>query len=301
MQLTHTDLRQVKKTNTPDPLFTLLIPSWNNLSYLQLCIRSIREHSRLSLQIIVHVNEGTDGTLQWIDDQPDIDYTFSQANIGVCYALNYGRALIKGEYVVFMNDDMYVCPGWDVDLMEEIRRIGHPWFFLSATMIEPEFTGNASVIVKNFGTSPANFDEKSLLKEYLSLEKRDWMGATWPPNVVHRTVWDLVGGYSIEYSPGMYSDPDFSMKLWQMGVRYFKGVGSSRVYHFGGTSTKKVRHNKGEATFIGKWGFAASWLTQKILKRGLPFSGEVQGISPHIGQKAKMAWKRISAAFKIPE
>ena len=32
------------------------------------------------------------------------------------------------------------------------------------------------------------------------------MGATIPPNIVHRDIWDLVGGYSIEYSPGMYSD-----------------------------------------------------------------------------------------------
>ena len=42
----------------------------------------------------------------------------------------------------------------------------------------------------------------------------DWMGATIPPNIVHRDIWDLVGGYSIEYSPGMYSDPDFTAKLY---------------------------------------------------------------------------------------
>lgn len=45
----------------------------------------------------------------------------------------------------------------------------------------------------------------------------DWMGATIPPNIVHRDIWDLVGGYSIEYSPGMYSDPDFTAKLYMCG------------------------------------------------------------------------------------
>lgn len=51
----------------------------------------------------------------------------------------------------------------------------------------------------------------------------DWMGATIPPNIVHRDIWDLVGGYSIEYSPGMYSDPDFTAKLYMCGVRFMKG------------------------------------------------------------------------------
>lgn len=59
----------------------------------------------------------------------------------------------------------------------------------------------------------------------------DWMGATIPPNIVHRDIWDLVGGYSIEYSPGMYSDPDFTAKLYMCGVRFMKGLQASRIYH----------------------------------------------------------------------
>ena len=31
-------------------------------------------------------------------------------------------------------------------------------------------------------------------------------------------------GYSIEYSPGMYSDPDFTAKLYMCGVRFMKGL-----------------------------------------------------------------------------
>jgi len=61
------------------------------------------------------------------------------------------------------------------------------------------------------------------------LIKKNWRGASWPPNVVHKNMWDLVGGFSIEFSPGMYSDPDFSMKLWQAGIRIMYGVGKSMV------------------------------------------------------------------------
>ena len=60
---------------------------------------------------------------------------------------------------------------------------------------------------------PESFQEQQLLAEYENLPMQDWTGATWPPNVVHKDLWHLIGGYSVEFSPGMYSDPDFSMKL----------------------------------------------------------------------------------------
>ena len=78
---------------------------------------------------------------------------------------------------------MYLCPGWDTALMEEIKSIGHELFFLSATMIEPIASSNA-VIEKNYGQDIANFQEEKLLQEYSQFEKKDWSGATWPPNIL---------------------------------------------------------------------------------------------------------------------
>jgi glycosyltransferase involved in cell wall biosynthesis len=38
-------------------VFSILIPTWNNLRFLQVCIDSIRKNSSLEHQILVHVNE----------------------------------------------------------------------------------------------------------------------------------------------------------------------------------------------------------------------------------------------------
>lgn len=270
--------------------FSILIPTWNNLAYLQLCVASIRKNSHFRHQIIVHVNEGKDGTLAWVAQQPDLDYTYSEENIGVCYALNLGRSLIRTDYVVYMNDDMYVCPNWDLELYREIEKIGHRFFFLSATAIEPVASSNCA-IEWDCGKEISTFDEQKLLAGYHSLPMHDWQGATWPPNIVHINVWDLVGGYSVEFSPGMYSDPDFSMKLWQMGIRLFKGVSHSRVYHFGSRSTRRVVKNKGYYTFIQKWGITSSTLTLHYLRRGAPFDGPLT-------VPAHAAWLRLKNLFK---
>lgn len=254
------------------PYFSILIPSWNNLAYLQLCIQSIRKHSTCQNEIIVHLNEGKDGSLEWIKSQKDISFSYSQENVGVCHAMNAMRKLARAEYLLYINDDMYVLPAWDGILKNEIELLPDNKFFISSTMIEPRAQSNCS-IEHFYGSSIANFEEKKLVKEYIHLPFNDWQGATWPPNVVHKDLWDKVGGYSIEFTPGMYSDPDFSMKLWQAGVRVFKGIAASRVYHFGSISVKRVKQNKGYYTFIKKWGMTSSTLSKYYLRRGEKFDG----------------------------
>lgn len=276
--------------------FSILIPSWNNLPYLQLCINSIRKHSKYPHQIIVHVNQGSDGTLDWVQSQSDIDYSHSSENVGVCYALNACAELAHTDYILYINDDMYVCPGWDSELYAEIEKIGHRYFFLSSTAIEA-FPQSACSINGNFGKNINEFDEVALLKNYQNLPMNDWMGATWPPNVVHRDLWQLVGGYSIEFSPGMYSDPDFSMKLWKVGVRLFKGVAKSRVYHFGSVSVKRIKKNKGYYQFISKWGITSSTFSTRMLRRGEPFDGEGKDVSFGWNTRLKNFYKRVQTLF----
>ncbi|MGC9150185.1 MAG: glycosyltransferase family 2 protein [Microbacter sp.] len=286
--------------NSEKPLFSILIPTWNNLSFLKLCIASIRKNSAFTHQIIVHVNEGKDGTLEWVNEQ-QIDFTHSNENIGVCYALNAAAALAVADYIVYMNDDMYVCPDWDRYLYQEILACRSEYFFFSSTLIEPRKTGCDCMIAPyDYGHSPESFDEDRLLNEYATLPFVDWNGASWPPNVVHRNVWHLVGGYSIEFTPGMYSDPDFSMKLWQAGVRFFKGVSQSRVYHFMSKSTgklKKEANKDGKREFLDKWQMTARTFYHYYLRMGTPFEGERKEPDKSVRYSAKKIGNSLKRRF----
>jgi len=279
-----------------EALFSILIPTWNNLEYLKLCVNSIKKNSFFVHEIIIHVNEGADGTVTWLNEQEDLSYTFSSQNIGVCFALNYSSAFATTEYILYMNDDMYACPHWDKYLYDEIKSIGHHNFFLSATAIEPKAQSKCS-IEKNYGLTIDHFNEELLLSEFNSLPMEDWQGATWPPNIVHKSIWELAGKYSIEFSPGMYSDPDFSMKLWQMGIRLFKGIAKSRVYHFGSISVKRVKKNKGYYQFISKWGMTQGTFSKYYLKRGQPCKGLLENPDIPFSVKVKSRFKQILAIF----
>jgi GT2 family glycosyltransferase len=250
-------------------MLSILIPTWNNLPYLKLAVDSIRRHSACSHQIIVHVNDGSDGTRAWVREQ-GLTHTHSAQNIGICLAVNESATHAEHGLIVYLNDDMVVCPGWDTRLMAKIAALPTRLFMVSGTMIEPRETGNACVVVADFGDSAESFRETELLAALPRLARPDWAGATWPPTVVHRDVWFQVGGYSKEFSPGMSSDNDFSMKLWQAGCRHFIGVGDALVYHFQCKSTGKVVKNDGGRQFLEKWSLSQRSFDRHYLRRGQP-------------------------------
>jgi glycosyltransferase involved in cell wall biosynthesis len=248
-------------------LFSILIPTWNNLDYLTLCIASIRENSAHAHQIIVHVNDGSDGSRRWVQES-GLDASFSNDNIGICYAVNEAAMQARNDYIVYMNDDMYCCPGWDEALARRIDTMPSDLFMLSGTMVEPTASGNPCVVVADYGDATQRFRRQQLIEDLPRLRRADWLGATWPPTLVHRRWWFRCGGYSTELSPGMSSDNDFSMKLWHAGCRHFIGVGDSLVYHFQCKSTGKVVKNDGRRQFLDKWGLTQSAFDRYYLHRG---------------------------------
>jgi len=129
-----------------------------------------------------------------------------------------------------------------------------------------------------------------------ALARADWLGATWPPTLVARELWHRVGGYSVEFSPGMGSDNDFSMKLWHAGCRVFLGVGDSLVYHFSETSTRSIRKTDGRRQFLRKWGLGHSTVDRYYLRRG-----ESAGADPVLADPEPswgLRWQALRGALK---
>jgi GT2 family glycosyltransferase len=252
-------------------MFSILIPTWNNLAYLRLCVESIRAHSAEPHQLVVHVNDGSDGTLAWVREQ-GIAHTASAANIGICYAMNEAAMLATHEQLVYLNDDMVVLPGWDTAMARRAASLLSDLYLVSGTMVEPRDSGNPCVVVGDYGSSAETFRAEALLADLPRLIRSDWSGATWPPTLVARRWWFRCGGYSTELTPGMSSDNDFSMKLWQAGCRHFIGVGDALVYHFQQKSTGKVVKNDGRRQFLDKWGMTQSTFDRFYLRRGAPLT-----------------------------
>ena len=157
---------------------------------------------------------------------------------------------------------------------------------LAKNILESEFTfldnklffDDLSIINQNlifYGVKILDLKGNELL--YLNnLNINDHQGPHFAPHCVHKDIWNKVGGFSEEFNPGIASDPDFNMKLWKIGVRIFKGLNSFKVYHFGSLTTRKKKNfiqNRGDKTFLKKWGISTKFFKKYYLKSKTKYDG----------------------------
>lgn len=251
--------------------FCIVIPSWNNLEYLKKCIGSISVYSQFPHQIVVHLNEARPNEESYLYSI-GIKYTSSRTNIGVCGAVNKAARLCKKPLIMYANDDMFFLPGWDVELYAfQNKHKFDEKIWLSSTMIEPFGERPEMIAPYNYGKTCDDFQELRLLGglERLRSKNPNINGTTWPPNVMHKSMFDKIGGFSEEFFPGFGSDPDLAKKMWDQGVRNFVGVGRSLVYHFQCVTTAKVSNmNNGHEIFKQQHGISMTHFVDNMLQRG---------------------------------
>ena len=247
-------------------MFSIIIPTFNNLEYLKITLNSILKNSKYIHEIIVHVNEGSDGTLEYLKKNK-INYTFSDTNLGLCSSVNIAAKKASTDFILYSHDDMYFCPNWDFFLNQEVLKLNTDKFYLSASMIE-KLSGH---IQFDAGDTFKNFDEEKLLLNLKNINYFDYQGSHWAPHLIKKNVWNQIGGFSEEFNPGMGSDPDLNMKLWQNGVRIFKGLSNFKVYHFSSVTLRKKKNlnvNNGTKTFLKKWKITPTFFIKHYLRGG---------------------------------
>ena len=242
---------------------SILIPTYNNINYLKLLCKSLKENSNFQHQLIFHINDGSDGSLEFIKKENYL-YTHSKDNIGLCSSIKEASKLIKNDYVLYTHDDMYFCKDWDIFLKNEINKMQNKFFYLSGASVSYK----DSYIHYDCGKSYENFNIKKFNDFCLVDNSPDYKASHYAPHVVHKDLWNKVDGFSLDFDPGDGSDPDFCMKLWLEDVRIFKCVSKFKVYHFGSVTTRKknVKLNKGTKKFLLKYGFNPKFFRKYYLK-----------------------------------
>ena len=280
-------------------MFSIIIPTFNNIKYLKKCIESIKKNSTYNHEIIPHVNEGSDGTMDYLKEN-NIEYTFTNYNSGICKGMNMAAKKANTEFILYAHDDFYFCPKWDLVLKSELDKIKHKNFYLSGTMV------NNGQITLDCGSSLETFDERKLLSEISYANYYDFQGSTWAPHLIHKETWDKVGGFSEEFFPGTGSDPDLNMKLWKEGVRIFKGINDFKVYHFGSIVTRKYKNHptiktesgsRGAKIFLLKWGITIKFFKKFVLNSDTKYLGELKNPKKNINYLLQLTLCKLNYLY----
>jgi GT2 family glycosyltransferase/glycosyltransferase involved in cell wall biosynthesis len=104
---------------------SIIIVTFNNLALTQACLGSIETScTNIRLEIIVVDNASTDGTpefLQQWGSLPERKIILNNDNRGFSAANNQGLAVAQGDYLVLLNNDTQVTPGWLTTLQRHLQ------------------------------------------------------------------------------------------------------------------------------------------------------------------------------------
>jgi len=133
-------------------MITFCIPSKNNLRYLKPCIKSIQDNSYYPNQIIVYVDQDTDGTVEWLREN-NIKFIQNHKDTpkGIGFAYDSMFQWADREYVIAFHADMILGPHADKYMMD-IKTKNN---IVCATRIEPPLhPAGQEKIVQDFGMWP---------------------------------------------------------------------------------------------------------------------------------------------------
>jgi len=107
------------------PLTSVIIPHWNAVQHLPICLRSLRNQTYPHVETIVADNGSTDGSLELLESEyPWVRVVALGENRGFAGACNAGIRAARGEIIVLLNNDTEADPRWLEEIVAAFQR--HP-------------------------------------------------------------------------------------------------------------------------------------------------------------------------------
>lgn len=242
------------------PRVSVVIPVYNHLDHSLTCLRSIAAHpSAIAAEIIVVDDCSSDATAETLPQIEGLRYQRNPENLGFIGACNAGAAAARGEYLVFLNNDTAVQPGWLDALIETFEtqdRVG----LVGAKLIYPDGRlQEAGGIVFNDGSgwNYGRFSDPAA-PEHNYLREVDYCSGA--AIAIRSELFAEFGGFDAHYAPAYYEDTDLAMKVWARGLRvlyqpkaavvHFEGVSSGTDTSSGIKAYQVVNQQK----FLQRWG-----------------------------------------------
>ncbi len=256
---------------------TFVIPSRNNLEFLQLAYKSIRD-LKTKHEILVLNDASTDGTQEWIDSLGDDDlivyHNPGPERIGIVGMFDKGIEMARTEIIMAYHADMIAAPKLDENILKHLKK----GTVVSATRVEPPLhPPGPEKITVNFHIGKEceanNFDHEAFIDWCYKVGLKDTKTTEgiFAPWCMYKEDFLAVGGHDELFAPQSKEDSDLFNRFhlkgykfiqpWDALVYHFTSRGSRFNKHAGGAAGKNSEEwihttTKNMRNFIRKWGHA---------------------------------------------
>lgn len=87
------------------PRVSVLLTSYNHAAYLPEALACLRAQTFRDFEVLALDDGSTDGSREYLAQQPDVECHFHPKNLGTYGNLNFGIEHSRGEYIAVFNDD----------------------------------------------------------------------------------------------------------------------------------------------------------------------------------------------------
>ncbi|PSQ88965.1 MAG: glycosyltransferase family 2 protein [Bacteroidetes bacterium QS_8_64_10] len=236
------------------PRVSIIIVTWNALPLLQQCLPSVVATNYPNLEIILADNASSDGTVNWVREHfPSVKIVQHPENWKFCRGNNEAIAHASGEYVMLLNNDVEVPPGWMDPLVETLEDDAgvaavQPKLLQHQDRDRFEYAGGAGghldLLGYPFTRGRIFFELEKDAGQYDDAQDVFW--ATGAALLLRRSALDEVGLLDERFVMHM-EEIDLCWRLQRSGWRV-RAEPASEVYHIGGASLpqhdpQKAYHN----------------------------------------------------------
>lgn len=256
---------------------SVIIPNLNGFPHVRPCLETLRRTTPGPIELVVVDNGSTDGSLEWLREQPDVRLLEMGRNLGAPAARNRGLAVASGERVLFCDNDVLFTPRWHEIL------VGHLDAWPDIGMVGP--VSDYVVDAQKAARVPHADESLDAYAAAVHTEQRGRHAYTSQLILffilARREVVERIGGIDEVYGRWGFEDNDWSLRARLAGYR-LRIARDCFIRHLG-SRTSKTANIDYRSLLLENWEvFKRKWGLDPALPYGkLPLEGVLaRGFDP---------------------
>ena len=219
-----------------EPEVSIIVPVYNHWELTAACLRSLAfDSTGVEYELIVVDDASSDQTREYLPKVQGITVVRREKNSGFIGAVNAGLEMARGRYIVLLNNDTVVLPGWldalirTVEVEENVGVVGAKLLYPDGRLQE------AGGVIWRDGTG-LNYGRYGDAEDPAFNFVRDVDYCSGACLLVRKEILDVLGGLDRRYAPAYYEDTDLAFAARKLGYRVVYQP-EAKVFHDEGSSS----------------------------------------------------------------
>jgi GT2 family glycosyltransferase/ubiquinone/menaquinone biosynthesis C-methylase UbiE/glycosyltransferase involved in cell wall biosynthesis len=242
-----------------EPLVSIVIPVHDGWALTHACLRSLAaESSKVPFEVIVVDDASTDETRRCLESVDGIRVLHLDSNRGFLHAVNTGAGCAGGDFLLLLNNDVEVQPGW-LDALVATAESDSNIGIVGARLVYPDgLLQEAGGIIWSDATG-WNYGRYQDSKNPSFSFRRDVDFCSGACLLVRNDLWQKVGGFDAQFAPAYYEDADLAFSARALGYRVVYEPKSVVIHKEGSSYGTDASTTKTSLMEINRKAFQEKW------------------------------------------